>query len=774
MSSKDLEKDLDQKDKGNERDKQQDTTEKKDTDINDVPNEDIAKKDIGDEKTADQSSQQSSADQEKEDTANKEKTSEKAEPQTDVVDEIKQQPEEEKASEEPIVDSAENKQTKTEEQPKEQQSDDEEKQDIENKSDEEKKEESQEKKEDKEEKKEEAEEKEDTEKEKKPNKFVLFLKKYKLAVIIAAAVILVAAAIVTTITIVNAPKIFVRSAEDFLEDTAKKEIYILKKDITVDGDLILDDDLDIDLNNKTLTVNGNLKLNLNDNANSTINIGTLKKKEYVSGGKIVASSIDISAKSANINLYSTLYTNGIIRAKKLNIYENITVTDNGILEMRSTNIVAQSSIIGNISLFTSDFELYKDTTVNAIVSDAFSNAVIYGEIINSLTGGNEVSILGNASCPEVNNAKSLYYQQDTATIDNAINIANIYIVNKLETPAQLNIEQTGTTFKCIAAEVNNADLYIFTIRDDEELIAEIESTTNQTDITQYIAEPKNYKISVRASSANPRINIPSEELQIDYNYLIKLESPTLTITKTDEDNIVLSFPSINFATVYILDINGEIIEKTATENQTTNIDLTEDMEKAGSYYIKVTASFPTNSSFTDSDTVMISYLNTIKLDTPEFTLEKSGDNIILNWQKVNNADNYILSYGEEEGKIMTKNNSVTFSAENIEDNTVFSLYAQGQGFYQTSEVANVTFEYEQLDQPQTPDYSVDENVLTITTDQVASAELYTLYINGQEIATSSSPEFTLEEYEDGDKIKIEVSAQYYRNAVSEEAIINIE
>lgn len=606
-------------------------------------------------------------------------------------------------------------------------------------------------------------------KDKTPGGFKRFLNKYRLPLIIAAAVILIAAAIVTTIAIINAPKIMVRSAEDFLEDTAKKEVYILKKDITFDGDLDLKDDLDINLNNKTLTINGALKLTLPDNLESTINIGTYKKKVYIAGGEIKADSIIIIGKKLTLNVYSPISSEGSINVKELTIYEKINITDNKMLELISTNAKIKKEAAGTLKLSTASLILEKDASITKVVADEFSNATIKGSITESLTGGNEISFLGNSSCPEVKNTKTLYYQQETATINNSINIENIFIVNQLARPSELNIERIGTTFKCVASKVNNADLYIFTIKDSNGVIATIPSETNEADITQYIDQPKNYKISVKASSANTKINLESPELEVPYAYSIKLANPVLSIAETNDNKIILSFASIDFATIYKITINQTGIEKEATEAENMNVDLTEYMATPNSYSIKVTASYPDNSSFADSDSVMISYVKTERLAKPSITIEKTDNTVVVNWEVVPNADNYILSDGQK--FIMTKSRTFSFAVEEVADNTIFTLYAQGKGFYTTSESSEMTYEYSQLAPLGALETNINEQLLlTISVDTVANASQYVLYKNGQQLTTSATPSFTVETFLPGDTFRIEAKADYYRSSYSEVTI----
>ena len=87
--------------------------------------------------------------------------------------------------------------------------------------------------------------------------------------------------------------------------------------------------------------------------------------------------------------------------------------------------------------------------------------------------------------------------------------------------------------------------------------------------------------------------------------------------------MILSFPTVDFAEVYKININGQEITKDAPKTDITKIDITQYIGDPDSYYIKVAASNPGNASFNDSDWVMVSYLKTVKLEAPALTVEKS-------------------------------------------------------------------------------------------------------------------------------------------------------
>lgn len=600
----------------------------------------------------------------------------------------------------------------------------------------------------------------------KKHSFKKFLKKFRLPLIIAAAVIVVAAAITTTVLILNAPKFFIRDAADFLEAPNKRQVvYVLKDDIAVDGDLTLNNALDINLNGHTLTIKGDFIRTVG--GENTMGIGTIKKKEYNAEGKFSAENVNIAASGSTLNLYCVSEISGNITVKQLNLYENTKINQGKRLTLAGTKVVAEKQIIGEIRLTaSSSFILKAAASLDNLLADDTSSAVIFGKINNGITGGAEISLLGGASCPSIKDVTNLYYQQATATLNIAENVQNLFIVTQLDKPAELNIERTGSVFKAIASKVNNADQYIFTIKAGDDVIATIPSASNICDITEHISQPKTYTISVRASGTAPKVNLPSEELTVSYNYSIKLQSPVLSLTQ-NEGRTMLSFPKVNFATLYKISINGEEFSAEAPEGDTVSIDITNYVAAAGSYNIKVISSYPGNSSFLDSDTVMTAYVTVKQLDEPEPVFEKQVDKLKISWQAVPNAKTYVVNYAG--GKIITTATTITLDLVNIADNTAFTVQAQAIGYFESSQ-STAVYEYPQLEIAAQPTYTFDGVNLHVEMDAVAGAESYTLMINNIEVETSANAVFNTAANA-GDSIKIVAKAAYYREVASASIVI---
>lgn len=600
----------------------------------------------------------------------------------------------------------------------------------------------------------------------KKHGFKKFLKKFRLPLIIAAAVIVIAAAITTTVLILNAPKFFVREAADFLEAPNKRQVvYVLKDDITVDGDLTLNNALDINLNGHTLTIKGDF--NRAATGDNTMDIGTIKKKEYNADGRFAANNVNIAASDSTLNLYCSSDISGTISVKQLNLFENTKINQGKRLTLAGTKVVAEKQIAGELRLTaSSSLTLKADASLDNLLADGTSSAVILGKINSGIIGGAEISLLGGASCPSIKDVTNFYYQQATAALGIAENVQNLFIVTQLQKPAELNIERTGGIFKAIASKVNNADQYIFTIKVGDEVIATIPSASNVCDITEYISQPKTYTISVKASGNAPRINLPSEELTVSYNYSIKLQSPVLSIIQ-NEGRTILSFPKVNFATLYKISINGEEFSTETPDGDTVSVDITNYVAAAGSYNIKVISSYPGNSSFLDSDTVMTSYVTVVQLDDPEPLFERQVDKLKISWQAVPNAKTYVINFGE--GKIITTATNITLDLTSVADNTAFTIQAQSIGYYQSSQATEV-YEYPQLEITAQPTYTFDGTNLHVEMDAVEGAESYTLMINNVEAETSANAVFDTDANV-GDSIKIVAKAAYSREVSSTPIII---
>ncbi|HHU43942.1 MAG: hypothetical protein QM214_01080 [Bacillota bacterium] len=596
-------------------------------------------------------------------------------------------------------------------------------------------------------------------------KFFAFIKKNKLWVILAAVVLVLAIGVATTILVINAPKVFIREPLDFTEkNLSGKELYVLREDITIQN-LTIPRRMDIDLNHRSLTVTDTLTIELGSAKDKSIDIGTIqglfKHKGFGKGGKLIANNIKITANGRTINLYSQSELSGEIAVKELNVFEKMNIKDK--LELKNSQIKIYADTSGTVELVNSSLYLAEGISLERAVADGFSNAELYGNVTASIEGGNKIKVLKNASCALVSDAKELYFQQQTAEILNVIDIENLYIVNQLEKPSKLLVETTGSSFICVVSEVINADKYIFTIFADDKKIAEIDSPTNRLDISPYLTRPTVYTISVKAASSNPEINLTSEEISIEYSYSAKLENPSLSID-TQDGEVMLTFPKVTFATAYKININDIEITK-ESEEALISVNITEHVMSPGSYAIRVTALNPNNKSFMPSDTVMISYLRTPKLETPNLEIEKTQKGIKLSWQQVPGAKYYVIQSSKDDKLIMTKDTSYTLT--DVEDNTTFYVYALETGYYLRSDSSAVIYVYEALDKPEALDFSIEDELLTITSQPVPHAEEYALYQNGVQVQTNSSPIFEVQEFEEGDEFKIQARAQGYRPSESD-------
>ena len=147
-----------------------------------------------------------------------------------------------------------------------------------------------------------------------------------IAIVASVCLVGVILAIVLPIVFFHAPRIFVKSADDFVASKVgglDKYFYVLDKSITCD-ELTFDDAniYSIDLNKHTLTVNN--KLTISTSKSGTLYIGTRKGKKFVTNkkSKLKANEIYIDAPNMDIHLMADVFCEDltVASAKTLNIY----------------------------------------------------------------------------------------------------------------------------------------------------------------------------------------------------------------------------------------------------------------------------------------------------------------------------------------------------------------------------------------------------------------------------------------------------------------------
>ena len=323
--------------------------------------------------------------------------------------------------------------------------------------------------------------------------------------IIAAAAVVVALAVVITLLITNRYLVSVSSAEDFSKDTEGKTTYVIKDDVTVDGDLVIPHGMNIDLNKYTLTVKGKLSYGA-DAGDAEIFIGDKKSKIFTDYGALNAGTVEILSPKCKVIFYAPVTANGVFNVKTLvfeNTYTtqsggsldidaesvtfnkavnikgaadincgaltvakefdvasklNITSADlslNGLISATEVNIsgAEEGSVIsagvsgGPLNIINGVIELGGESVFVRINADNASVITIGGRITESLTGGLTVTFIDGSACPLVTGTITLNIYEN-AEIDEIMYIGTVNFYTRLEAPKDITVRQQGNSIIC--------------------------------------------------------------------------------------------------------------------------------------------------------------------------------------------------------------------------------------------------------------------------------------------------------------------------------------
>lgn len=680
-------------------------------------------------------------------------------------------------------------------------------------------------------------EEKDEKKKEGPSKFKLFLSKYKVPVIIAAVILVVALAVTLTIVITNRFYLQVSSAEDFLKDTSGKTTYVLKKDVTVNGDLTVPHGMNIDLNKYTLTVTGNL-IYAADAGDKDIYIGDKKGILFLDNGALIVGAFDVNSPNATLALHSKTTGSGNFVLKTLKVKNvftatndaNITITASeyvtlsksltisgaGNLNITSTtttiedninasgsDIVITSSnlnISGNITALSltinnagqGDFTAEISGSINAdlmiidseilfasgsafttVIADNLTTLDISGNITVSLTGGLEAFFRAGSGSPYVYDTITLHIFENT-TVNEIVAVGNVLFYRTLSTPSDVTVTREGAAIICYIAKVNNAEQYKIYVNGTEVLT----TADNIVNITDHITEPGTHQVSAKAISSNP-LFLDSGIKSIEYVYEIKLDTPSIAINDSDGYKIV--FTQVPFATKYKYSINnGNYTDFIDTTNAVVEIDITDKVTGAGSYVVKVKAYGANEEAFKPSEIATRSFIRKVALaeitkDGNPIAIVRDGNNIVLDWDAVSNADYYTITLNGVFA-VKTRNTSYTWTLGTLADNTVINVVADGYGYYNNSPAAVVNYEYEQLDSPDpgAGPYVINGNVVLSWT-AVSNATEYIVYKNGVQVGDALTTTLFTTPHTPGSEgtYTIEARAEYFRAGVSAGVVIPV-
>lgn len=568
-------------------------------------------------------------------------------------------------------------------------------------------------------------------------------KKSKLIIgITVATIAVILLGIVLPIVVYHAPRIFVKSAEDFVAGdkvgAIGKYFYVLDNDVnaeslTLEGQNVYS----IDLHKHTLSVSGEFKISTD--ATGTLYIGTRKSDTEYTNKKanlkartltinapnldvvivadLTCETLNVTAKSFNVaNTTNGDYanTNMSITAQKVVFSGNISASASSKINLVSCEDVVVNSnvtISNDMALTDSHITANANSSLSNLVLNENSTASIYGSV-SLIDGGKQVIMQTGHKCPTYQNIETLVIFRDTNATSISKSCKNVIYVEKLLAPTDINIEEVDGKIYCVVSRVAYASSYDFYIGD--ELVKN--SVEPKVDITEYVKEAGTYNIKVvPVGDYSPEVDLSTkgsctmyingDAISTTYNCEFTLQAPqNLKVTANADGTYVLSFNSVLHAEKYNITIDGVTIDR--KDPASTSEDITEYIKKVGNHTIKVQA-MNSNANIHNSKESMTSYYYTEKLSaTSDLTASINDELTSINakWTDVPNGYEYkvMLKVGDgsfvEVGRtsIVGENGAMSFEINFAElgiefeysTNYTVAVIALGHDYYNDSAQQN--------------------------------------------------------------------------------------
>ena len=525
----------------------------------------------------------------------------------------------------------------------------------------------------------------DSEKPKKEKKGLNISKKTKIivSVTVVATVLVLLLGVMLPILLYHAPRIFVKTAEDFVAGDKVGEVgkyfYSLDKDISCDTLTLENGNVySIDMNKHDITVTNDFNIVCTEERTGTLYIGTrkndttynnkkatLKAKtivinapnlDVVIAADVVAESIDVTAKSFAIansrnGEYSKLDINVTAQAVKFN--GNISASaDSAINITECANIVVSGvKIESTLNIKTSSaLTALKGSQISTLNLDDTSTASIAGSV-SLVNGGKQVVMELGHNCNTYENINALVIFRDSNNGSTIKNCRAVIWVEQLAKPLDINIEEVNGKIYCVVSAVQYASSYNYYVNDV--LVSEANKST-KLDITDYVKEAGKYNIKVTpvgnyvsgmdlSEQNSGTMYIDGDAISTDYNCVFTLQAPqNLKVTKQD-GQYILSFDSVLHAETYKIIIDGKEIKR--SDASKTSEDITQYLAEVGNHSIRVQA-LNSNSNIHNSEESMTSCSVTASLEAVTgITAELQDGNGAINvkWQGVANGFEYEVS-----------------------------------------------------------------------------------------------------------------------------------
>lgn len=554
-------------------------------------------------------------------------------------------------------------------------------------------------------------------------------KKIMIASIAAATIVVLFCAIFFPCFFYFKGKVMVDEASDFVTDKASGKYFVLKKDITVDGDLNLQNlSSSIDLNGHNLTVNG--KLTLSTDSEQTINIGTKNKNEYKAKGLLTVDDIDINTPNADINIVSTTIIRGALNvssAKSLNISGASIVNTSTISNVNKVTIneaLSASNIdisvifdncstintygkieVENISLKNNSNLLLGQFASSHIVNlDDTSTALIYGKA-DKIVGGAKVAMLENYVCENFENVQLLALYKPYRNNLNTVDCKKVVYVEKLETPVDLIVSEEDGAFKANCARIEGfSDVkynFLYTgaiskfvssenISDnfwDITSLLKKENGSSQIQLSVYAVGNFDFNtLSFDNVSDGEYMYLDSEVKTITYTYSLILSTPKNLHAFEYGEQVLLSFDPVEFADYYTICVDGTSTFTHKDPSNTSNIDISSYVTQLGYHSIRVTAN-SYSMELKPSKEAMCSYKHTQELaKVTNLNAKVTSGKITVNFTGCENGAIYVVVYNGKIYRTTQTTLEIEVSTSETHVGNPLFIYAEGYNYYTESQI----------------------------------------------------------------------------------------
>lgn len=547
-----------------------------------------------------------------------------------------------------------------------------------------------------------------------------------IAIVATVLVVIITLSILIPVLVVNAPKVFINSAEDFQKPIKdKKEIIVLQKDITVDGDLTIG--LDVDFNKKTLIVNGTLTLEAKNGGE--MELGNKSGKEFVGGGSINATNVVIK-NSTSVTMFSNMEAgtikidhigkvnfNGSVGAREMFDIESSEVVLNKVeFDETCEELVAKNSSLTlnnptKIDINLQNSRMYANSDIQNVTLDENAQlrlrANCYNKIgeeeLGTITGGKLVYVKENCKAGKIIGAKQLWLDVNS---DIEWEDCKVSYTGQLETPQFIIVKRNGSEVHLELSSVDiNATKVIVYIDNDAQVL--------EFDVNNDIISGANgyvynlgggilnkvgtHEIKVVLRSNEPEFVSDSDPYYTKHTHFITLDrvgDPKVTINS--DGKYVLSFISVDFAESYDVMFDGILLNiKHNKAGEVVSYILSDD-EK-----FKPLLAIPGNHSITIVAKSSVDGINSSEkayakfspimgnLETPQVTMtEGENDLVVFSWGKIEGAKRYrielVTATGSRILEVGADKLSYTFTKEELTGATKLVVVAIGDKYYNNS------------------------------------------------------------------------------------------